>query len=301
MLKIDNEFMIKNKILQIQKIMRIKGFTLDKRKDSTLKIGKLYYRKVTIPCAKEKYQERMLRVWVPRNFDINKEYGVLYMSDGQNAVDESLTMYGEWNMEEHFDKLTKQGYPEFIIVGIDCAKNARERKAEYLPIKPSGRPEKAFKDYYGDKFAQYFVETFVPLINETFNINQDLVGFCGSSMGGLISLYFVAKYPKIFKFCLSYSPALSYYKSEHIIRLFNERKFNPDKDPSFVFFLGGADRLEKEFAKNTDLLVSLFIECGYPQNKIHYQKDLTRIHHETSWSDNIEESLKFILQQYLKK
>ena len=186
--------------------LSIKDFELDVREDNEVHYGYLYNREIVLPFQKRKYQKRMMRVWVPGDFDINKKYGVLYMSDGQNAVDENLTAFGEWNMEDHFRQLEKGGYPQFIIVGIDCAPNGKARALEYLPA-PNTHFQFLVGKALGDRFGEYVASEVVPFIESHFKINKNLVGFCGSSMGGLISFYICSKFKEIFKFCVSFSPA----------------------------------------------------------------------------------------------
>lgn len=277
--------------------MKIRGFRLDTRKNNGTHYGYLFSRRINLPFAYGKFQKRTMRVWVPEDFDINKQYGVLYMSDGQNAVDEALTAYGEWNMEDHFYQLEQEGYPQFIIVGIDCPKDGKNRVLEYLPIKPNTNLGRGTSAYYGDRYAEYIAKKVVPYINSIFNINPDLVGFCGSSMGGLISFYICSRYNDIFKFCISFSPAFFFYDKPLLKRLFDERGFNKETFPTYAFFIGGGDKLERHLRINTDYVVSLLEQAGFDEEKLLYMIDETRIHHESTWSDFIEDALRFVLKK----
>lgn len=276
----------------------IKGFTFDNRKNNETHYGFLFTRYINIPCSYGRFKRRALRVWVPEDFNINKEYGVLYMSDGQNAVDANLTLYGEWDMEDHFLQLEKEGYPQFIIVGIDCPKNAAARTLEYLPGPCNTFKHRGLANYYGDKYADYLANNIVPYINSKFKIREDLVGFCGSSMGGLFSFYICSKYPEIFKFCISFSPAFFFFTPERVVEQFNRINFNQDEFPTYAFFIGGADKLERRLLPNTDLMVKLLKEKGYDDSHLLYMKDLSRIHHESTWSDFVEDALRFVLKNY---
>ena len=274
----------------------IKVFKLDTRKNNGTHYGYLFYRYVKLPFASKKFQTRVVRIWVPGNFDIHKKYGVLYMSDGQNAVDENLSAYGEWDMEDHFKKLEKEGYPQFIIVGIDCPKNAKERTLEYLPGPCSTFNFAYLKKYHGNKFADYVANELVPFINSRINVDPNLVGFCGSSMGGLISFYICSKYPEIFKFCISFSPAFFFFSKKHFLEQFHSEAFSKGCD-KYAFFIGGGDKLERHLRPNTDLMVSLLKEAGYNSNNLLYMVDESRIHHESTWSDFVEPALRFVLKK----
>ena len=273
----------------------IKGLTYDNRKNNTCHHGHLFYRYFKLPFASPKYQTRVLRVWVPDHFDIKKEYGVIYMSDAQNAVDEALSAYGEWDMEDHLYKLHKEGYPECIIVGFDCPKNAKERTCEYLPGPCSTFPFSYLKKYHGDKYADYMANVIVPFINSKFNVNPNLVGFCGSSMGGLISFYICSKYPEIFKFCVSFSPAFFFFSKKHLTEQFYSKDWNKPCE-KYVFFIGGGDDLERHLKPNTDIMVNLLKENGYNDSNLLYLVDTSRIHHESTWSDFVEPAFRFVLK-----
>ena len=273
----------------------IKGFKLDTRKNNGTHYGYLFYRYIKLPFASRKFQTRVLRIWVPGNFDINKKYGVLYMSDGQNAVDANLSAFGEWDMEDHFLKMEKEGRPQCIIVGIDCPKNAKERTCEYLPGPCSTFKFSYLKKYHGDKFADYLVNKIVPFINARINVDPKHVGFCGSSMGGLISFYICSKYPEIFKFCISFSPAFFFFSKKHLTEQFYHPEFKKGCN-KYVFFIGGGDELEKALRPNTDLMVKLLEENGYNKKNLLYLVDSSRIHHESTWSDFVEPALRFVLK-----
>ncbi len=277
-------------------VKHIKGFKRDIRINNGTHYGQLFYRYIKIPCAPKRFQTRVMRLWVPDNFDVNKKYGVIYMTDGQNAVDENLTAYGEWDMEDHLHELTEEGYPEFIIVGIDCVREGKGRTVEYLPGPCSTFRIPYLKNYYGNEYADFLVNRIVPFINSHLNINQDLVGFCGSSMGGLMSWYICSKYPEIFKFCISFSPAFFFFGKKHLIEQFYCADFQKGCD-KYVFFIGGADKLERRLRPNTDLMVQLLKEAGYNDDNLLYMVDESRIHHESTWSDFVTPALKFILKK----
>ena len=262
--------------------LHIPGFKLDTRKNNECHHGHLFYRYIKLPFSSPKYRTRVMRIWVPPHFDINKKYGV-------------LSAYGEWDMEDHFYNLVKEGYPEFIIVGIDCPKNAKERTCEYLPGPCSTFKFSYLKNWHGDKYADYIANEVVPYINSRINVNQDLVGYCGSSMGGLISFYICSKYPEIFKFCVSFSPAFFFFSKKHLAEQFYHPDFKNGCN-KYAFFIGGGDDLERHLKPNTDYMVSLLKENGYNDKNLLYLVDTSRIHHESTWTDFVEPALRFVLK-----
>ena len=273
----------------------IKGFRFHKCSPRTMHYGKLFDRVINIPMAKDKYRRRFLRVWVPDNFNIHEKVGVIYMSDGQNAVDHNLTAYGEWDMEDHLHNLENQGYQRFIIVGIDCPKNGLARMKEYTPYSMSQPGWKKSNPVYGDLYSDFIVNDIVPLINKTFNVDYDNVGFCGSSMGGLFSFHICSKYPEIFKFCLSLSPCFIGYSRTILDQIFADYHLENALDNRYAFYMGGADQLERKLAPGCDYLVGLMQAVGFDENHLLYIKDDSKIHHESAWSTVIEDLIRFVL------
>ena len=145
---------------------------------------------------------RKRRIWVylPENYAFsNKRYPVLYMHDGQNLFDALTSSFGEWGVDEMMDtvKLRKQ----CIIVGIDHGDS--KRLTEYNPYKSR------FGDGEGDAYVDFLVHTLKPQIDQRFRTKADVANtsIAGSSMGGLISLYAVLKYPTVFGNAGVFSPA----------------------------------------------------------------------------------------------
>lgn len=274
----------------------IPGFRFHKCSPKTMHCGRLYDRDISIPFAKKRYQARKLRIWVPDDFSLEEKIGVIYMVDGQNAVDHNLTAYGEWDLEDHLKNLENEGYPRFIIVGIDCINNGIGRAREYTPYDMDKNGWNRANPVYGDDFSSFIVEEILPLINKTFNIEQELVGFCGSSMGGLFTFHMCAKYPDIFKFALPLSPAFEGYKDKTLIDMFNNYHLDGHTENRWVFYMGGADPLERKLTTNCEKVVDMMYKAGFNDENLLYIKDESKIHHETAWSDVFESCMRFILR-----
>ncbi len=147
--------------------------------------------------------ERTVLVYLPPNYDNEPErrYPVLYLHDGNNVFDAATSFTGvEWGADEAAEKLiaTKQIEP-LIIVAIY---NDEHRVEEYTPfIDPKhggGR---------GDDYVAFLCDTLKPLIDKTYRSRPE-AGIGGSSLGGLISLYAIAKRPDVFSRAAVISPSL---------------------------------------------------------------------------------------------
>lgn len=145
---------------------------------------------------------RKRRIWVylPEDYVFtNKRYAVTYMHDGQNLFDAVTSSFGEWGVDEMMDSVKPR--KQNIIVGIDHGGN--QRLTEYNPYNSK------FGNGEGDGYVDFLVQTLKPYIDRTYRTKtgKESTAIAGSSMGGLISLYAVLKYPDVFGAAGIFSPA----------------------------------------------------------------------------------------------
>ncbi len=156
-------------------------------------------------------------VWLPADYDAGRQqYAVVYMHDGQNLffVDRS-NFHKVWAADRAAARLIAQGRVQpFLIVGID--QPGTDRPRQYLPAPlladVSPRTRAALDRFMGganlsDDYLAFIVEELKPRIDREFRTLPDPAhtAIVGSSMGGLISLYGIARYPQVFGLagCLS--------------------------------------------------------------------------------------------------
>ncbi|HVZ97006.1 MAG TPA: alpha/beta hydrolase-fold protein [Chitinophagaceae bacterium] len=149
--------------------------------------------------------KRYRRIWIylPPDYKTSeKKYPVLYMHDGQNLFDNATAYAGEWGVDEFLDSIFTLHQKEVIVVGID--NGLAKRMNEYNPysFQQFGKGE-------GDKYVDFLVKTLKPFIDKHYRTkgNKANTYIAGSSMGGLISLYAVLKYPGVFGGAGIFSPA----------------------------------------------------------------------------------------------
>ena len=145
------------------------------------------------------------RVWIylPGNYDFTtKNYPVLYMHDGQNVFDDLSSFSGEWGVDEALDTLEKR-HREIIVVAVDHGGDKRMNEYSPYDMERYGKGE-------GDQYVDFLVETLKPFIDNNYRSRRGKKNtfIAGSSMGGLISLYAVMKYPKVFGGAGIFSPAI---------------------------------------------------------------------------------------------
>jgi predicted alpha/beta superfamily hydrolase len=153
---------------------------------------------------------RTRRVWIylpPDYATSKKRYPVLYMHDGQNVFDDLTSFAGEWGVDETLDSIGNHS-GEMIVVAVDHG--GEKRINEYCPYDMSEGPNgEKYGKGEGDQYVDFLVKTLKPFIDKTYRTAKDKRNtfIAGSSMGGLISMYAVLKYPRVFGGAGIFSPA----------------------------------------------------------------------------------------------
>lgn len=161
-------------------------------------------------------RQRRIRIYLPANYgSSHKKYPVIYMHDGQNLFEGSTSGYGQWGIDQIMDKLPAG--EESIIVGVDHG--GAYRMSEYNPY------DSKYGKAQGDEYVEFLVQTLKPYIDQHYRTRTDArhTTIAGSSMGGLISMYAVLKYPGVFGnggiFSPSFwiAPGIFGYAQQHLL------------------------------------------------------------------------------------
>ncbi|MBS0395792.1 MAG: alpha/beta hydrolase, partial [Proteobacteria bacterium] len=153
---------------------------------------------------------RSVVVWLPEGYDAGSErYAVLYLHDGRNLFDPATSMGHEpWAVDARLAALLRAGTVRpTIVVGIDNA--GADRWREYAPaaavaaLDPERRAQAlraAGGEPRSEEYLRFLVEELKPFVDAHFRTRpgRDDTFIMGSSMGGLISLYAISRYPDVF-------------------------------------------------------------------------------------------------------
>ena len=159
---------------------------------------------------------RNVDIWLPEGYSEDEKYAVVYMHDGQWLFDPKCN-------NQEYDLMTDEvmgrligsdSVRKNIIVGIwniDA-----ERNSDYFPQKPFESLAQVFRDSilqtssFGKKFLsgpaksdnylKFIVEELKPHVDSHYSTLSDRPNtfIVGQSMGGLISMYGICEYPKVF-------------------------------------------------------------------------------------------------------
>jgi len=219
--------------------------------------------------------KRTRRIWIylpPDYATSKKSYGVLYMHDGQNLFDNATSYSGEWGVDEYLDSIFKKGKKEVIVVGID--NGLTKRMNEYNPweFQNFGKGE-------GDQYVDFLVKTLKPFVDKHYRTlkNKSNTFIAGSSMGGLISLYAVLKYPQVYGGAGIFSPAFWTASGIDSTVIADAKKVNT----RLFFYAGGKEgdsmipdmkRIEKEIKERSASPVKEKIDEDAHHNEAAWRK-----------------------------
>ena len=167
-------------------------------------------------------KKRRAYAYLPDDYDLTeRRYPVLYMFDGHNLFSDSEATFGKsWGLSEYLDKTRTP----IIIAAVECNHEGNERLSEYSPVDFTFKNGESIKGK-GKNYMDWLVNTFKPYIDENLRTlpERENTAIAGSSMGGLMTLYALAKYNKYFSKGAALSPSLWAYGTNLVDFIGNSR------------------------------------------------------------------------------
>lgn len=231
--------------------------------------------------------EKKRRVWIylPKNYKMSsKNYPVIYMHDGQNLFDQSLSYNGEWEVDETLDQLFEEIGLELIVVGIEHG--GTERIDEYAPWEVIGYTS----SQQGELYIRFIKENLKPFVDSNYRTDsgQSQTGIMGSSLGGLMSFYAALKYPDTFGKAGVFSPS---FESVRISDIFIEQH-SKIQDVKMYFLAGN-----QESEQMVDLMhnaIELMTNSGFPKKNIKSEVIKGGEHNEMLWRTGFKEAVTWM-------
>ncbi len=153
---------------------------------------------------------RAVLVYLPPGYDESSDrYPVLYMLDGQNVFDAETSFAGEWGVDESLENMIRNAdMTPLMVVAIDNA--GTDRIHEYTPWTDPDFDGRGELGGGGPAFVEAIVETLKPAIDAAFRTRPGPAdtGFCGSSLGGLMSVFAAYARPDVFGRIGALSPSV---------------------------------------------------------------------------------------------
>ncbi len=229
---------------------------------------------------------RFRRIWIylPVSYPHStRRYPVLYLQDGQNIFDATTSFSGEWKVDETLTELEQAGDSGVIVVAIDHG--GSDRIDEYSIW---------VNDQYGggdgEAYLEFVVQTIKPHIDSSFRTLPDRghTAIMGSSMGGLMALSGLLKYPEIFSRAGVFSPSLWF--SDSIYHLASNAVYLPD---SRVYFLAGGQE-PASVAQNCLRMADSLLVIGYLPAEIQTRVLSDGAHSEWFWEREFGDAYQFL-------
>lgn len=261
---------------------------------------------------------RNIDIWLPEGYTKDKKYAVLYMQDGQGLYDANTTWnHQSWEVDDVLTKLIKEhAIKEVIVVGIWNGQASRH--VEYFPQKPydglisiekdtvTAQLQRASrtKDFFqpiSDKYLQFLVTELKPFIDSSYSTytNKANTFVAGSSMGGLISMYAICEYPKVFggAICMStHWPGTFTTENNPMPNAFANymREHLPNPKNHKIYFDYGDQTLDAMYPplqKNIDIVIKA---KGFTNKNWKTQFSPGDNHSEVSWSNRLPTAIQFL-------
>jgi enterochelin esterase-like enzyme len=261
---------------------------------------------------------RDVDVWLPNDYTSDKKYAVVYMHDGQMLFDSSTTWnHQEWRVDETIATLiAEKKIKPCIVVAVHNI--SKLRFAEYFPQKIIAQIPIATQNLIlnkqiegqpnADNYLKFLVKELKPFIDKTFSTyrNAENTIIMGSSMGGLISLYAICEYPKIFggAGCIStHTPMLSPQliaenkdgDAASVFRSYLEKQL-PRKNKCKIYFDYGDQTLDAHYKPFQTKIDTIMKNKGYDSKHWLTREFIGDAHDEKSWANRLHIPLSFLLK-----
>ena len=246
---------------------------------------------------------RQVEVWLPPGYDSNSDapYPVLYMHDGQNVFNPETSYTGiAWEADRSVIRLMEEEISGPVIVV--AVWNTPNRLGEYMPQKPveqagmvSYFEERTGNTLVSDNYLKFLVEDVKPFIDATYRTKGDAGStyIMGASMGGLISLYAIARYPEVFGAagCVSTHWPIG---DGMLVDWFAENLPAPGNHR--IYFDFGTEGLDSEYEVFQNRMDSLLVAKGFREGiDFTTRKFEGHDHNETAWRVRLDLPMRFLL------
>ena len=230
-------------------------------------------------------EDRRVRVYVPERKD-GETFPVIYMTDGQNLFDEESSSWGCWFTREAVEAERKVSGRAAVIVGIHNDNHWRDNELTPGSIGEVTSAED-MADYSapeGEIFDSFVMDVVKPYVEANFPVKKgrENTAFCGSSSGGLQSLFTALSHPESFSAAGVFSPAFLLYSDDDIRRWILSKLC--DTLPYLYIYTGAGDELENRIFKSTEAVYDILTEC-YPYDLLNEVILFENSHNEKAWAE----------------
>ncbi|WP_226659263.1 alpha/beta hydrolase [Pseudalkalibacillus hwajinpoensis] len=240
-------------------------------------------------------EERSLRIYLPEGYhESKKSYPVLYMHDGQNVFEDRDAVGGRsLRMEDYL----KKNHVPLIIVGIDSGANRMEEYRLWAPGKLSEEltGKSVSQEAKGREYLDFIVKDLKPLIDATYRTQITSSYMAGISLGGLLTVYALCRYPNVFTRGVGISSA--FFRNQEKLEEFI---LEMDCIPIARLYLdcgdkeSGDERIDRAFLNSNERIYEMLEKIGA---SVEFKVMKNGEHHYESFSNRIDEVMSFLLRE----
>jgi predicted alpha/beta superfamily hydrolase len=150
-------------------------------------------------------------------------------------------------------------------------------------------------------YARFLVEEVKPFIDKTYRTKTDRAntGVGGSSLGGLVSLFIVERYPEVFGRCAAVSPALMWNDGALTQRWDAHSAKLPLERTKFWIDVGTEEGVQDmpsdAYLNSVRSLVEIFKKAGLKEgSNYRFVVKAGAKHNEAAWRERFPEILQFL-------
>lgn len=262
---------------------------------------------------------RNVDIWLPKDYNPEQKYAVLYMHDGQMLFDSTATWNKqEWMVDEIASAMMEANTVEDFIV-VAPWNGGPTRHIDYFPQKPFESLSKKQKknaikqlnesghnitDFQAvsDNYLRFLVDELKPYIDAHYSVHTDAAHtyVAGSSMGGLISMYAICEYPNVFSgaACLStHWPGTFTVENNPIPEAFAKymKHHLPNPQNHKIYFDHGDQTLDALYPALQKRIDEVMIDAGYTSDSWITKYFPGTDHSERAWNRRLHIPLEFIM------
>lgn len=260
----------------------------------------------TFKSEKLKYRHKKINTFIyEQKKKKNEKYHLIIAFDGQNLFSKYGTNnytqnndgYGGWQLDQVLNQVYSKTRTPFLVVSIDNATKYRDKELTMsqefgLVIKYILKMNKVFGKGSLESLADFIINDLLDYIKSNYDVNLSDVGILGSSSGGLASFYMGLKYSDVFKYILSFSPAILFYHPDALNKLI----INNENLPKLYITGGYKSSLERNITDFIDVY-SMYLSQIYPKEKLLIRIDENYDHNELQWRFLLPEAFDFALKK----
>ncbi len=221
-------------------------------------------------------------IYLPDFYDADptRRFPVMYMFDGHNVFFDSDATYGKsWGMNSYMSWTKKP----LIIVAIECNHYNNRRLFEYSPLTfENATLGKVVGE--GKTYMDWLVNDLKPAIDANLRTLPDRENtiICGSSMGGLMSLYAAVEYNDTFQRAACLSPSV-WVAPAKLVRMIGKATI---KNDTCIYMDYGSEEIYNH-ATNKEALISMAHLLLSKHVNLSFRIVPGGTHSEASWEKQI--------------